>query len=149
MTDDRTRQSIERLACALYELSSRGGYSTKPAIRMLLGPGEPTREDARHLHSVGISAHIADLLAEAIEQLLLDIDTAGEHASTSAAAAFAATHPGLAADIAGAFTGIDTDALARAVLNDTAPADRWAVNRALDAMFRPTDDDPQEDGDHA
>jgi len=142
---ERNNQAVDRLAAALHELAYRGRISLKPDVRMLILPGSPVPEDVRHLHGVGLSADMADLLADAIEHLLRSGEPIGHQAATD----FARSNPELAQDVASAFTGLDMDALARTVLNDTAPDDRAAVTRALDAMFRPTQDDQQEDGDDA
>jgi hypothetical protein len=146
---ERTNRAVDRLAAALYELSYRGRISIKPDVRMLICPGQPKPEDVRHLHAVGLSADVAELLADTIEQLLITLDTAGEPVDPKAADDFARSNPELAQDVASAFTDIDVNVLARTVLDDTAPQDRAAVTRALDAMFRPTEDDQQEDGDDA
>jgi hypothetical protein len=146
---DRTNRAVDRLAEALHELGYRGRLSITPDVRLLLCPGQPKPEDARHLHAVGLSAELVELLAETVEQLLITIDTAGEPVDPRAAEAFARNNPELADDVASAFTDIDVDALARTVLDDDAPRDRAAINRALDAMFRPTQDETQEDGDDA
>lgn len=135
---DRTNQAVDRLAAALHELSYRGRISIKPDIRMLVCPGDPTPEDVRHLHGIGLSADTAGLLADAINQLLRDLDSGTD--------AIARSNPELARDVASAFDDIDVDALARAVLDDAAPQDRTSVTRAIKAMFRTTQD-PQEDGD--
>lgn len=145
---DRINQAVDRLASALYELSYRGRTSIKPAIRMLLCPGDPKPEDVRHLHGIGLSPELAELLADTIEQLLITLDTAGEPVDPAGADDFARTNPELAKDVASAFTGLDLTEVTRQVLNDTDPRDRMTVTRALDAMFGDTQDQ-QEDGDDA
>jgi hypothetical protein len=108
---DRTRRAIGRLAEALHELSYRGRISLTPDMRMLLCPGQPTTADAPHMHAIGLSAELAELLAEAVEQLLINLDTAGEPVDPTAAAEFARSNPELARDIASAFIGIDVNAM--------------------------------------
>jgi hypothetical protein len=142
---ENANQAIGRLARALQELSYRGRISIKPEIRMLLCPGEPTPEDAPHMHAIGFTPEIAGLLADAVERLL---DTDAPSAPLSAHI-FALVKPELTGEIRSAFAHIDPDALARAVLADTAPQDRPTVTRALAAMFRTTEDDQHEDGDDA
>lgn len=144
---ERTNQAVDRLANALHELSYRDRISINPAIRMLLCPGNPKPEDARHMHAVGLTTELAELLAEAIEQLLITLDT-GEMADPAGADDFARTNPDLANDVSSAFTGLDLNEVARQVLNDTDPRDRMTVTRALDAMFGDTQDQ-QEDGDES
>lgn len=144
---DRINRAVDRLAHALYELSYRGRISIKPDVRMLIVPGDPQPEDVKHLHGVGLSAELAELLAEAIEQLLIHRDTAGQPVDPAGADDFARTHPELAEDVASAFNGINLIELTRTVLDDTDPRDRMTVTRALDAMFGDTQD--QEDGDES
>lgn len=143
--NDRTNQAVDRLAAALHELSYRGRVSIKPDVRMMILPGDPQPEDVRHLHGIGISAELVELLTEAIEQLLITIDTAGEPVDPTAAAEFTRSNPELAKDVASAFHDLNVDALALTVLDDAAPCDRASVTRAIKAMFRTTQD-PQEDG---
>lgn len=135
---DRINRAVDRLANALYELSYRGRISTSPEVRMLVVPGDPKPEDARHLHGVGLTAELAELLAGVVEQLL----------ATAEADDFARTYPELAEAVASTFNAIDVHALAQTVLDDAAPDDRSSVARALNAMFR-TAQDQQEDGDQS
>ncbi|MEU9947082.1 hypothetical protein [Streptomyces sp. NPDC047939] len=51
------------------------------------------------------------------------------------AAAVAHNHSQLYADVQDHFDNLDLDALTNTVLNDTAPADRLTVIRAIDDMF--------------
>lgn len=119
---ERAYAAIERLASALYELGYRGGISTKPAVRLLLAPGQCTTDNLKHVHTFGLTPALADLLADAIEQLLVTLDTtpAGETVSPQGAAEFARLNPQLAAAVASAFQGIDADAIATA-LDETGP----------------------------
>lgn len=146
MSDDRTGKAVNRLAEALHELAYRGRISINPDIRMLLCPGKARLEDtdARHLHAIGFSADVVELLADAVEQLLTAHTAAGQ-VDPHGPAQFAATNPELAADIASAFTGIDLTALTRTVLDDTAPEHRMAVTRALDSMFSDADEEAEDD----
>lgn len=148
--NDRTNRAIDRLAAALQELSYLDRISINPEIRMLLCPSAPAPEDVKHMHALGLTPRIAELVAEAIEDLIIR-QAVGQQPDTAAAEDFARTNPQLAEDIASAFRDIDTGALARTVLDGTAPIDRPTVRRALDAMFRTdnTPQDPQEDGDDA
>jgi len=147
MTDrDRINQAVDRLAGALHELSYRGRLGINPEIRTLVCPGDPKPEDVNHLHGIGLTADLAEILAETIEQLITRIDTAAVPINPTAAAEFARSNPELAKDVSSAFHALDVDALARTVLNDAAPSDRASVTRAIKAMFRPTQDQ-QEDGD--
>lgn len=142
---ERANRAVDRLAAALHELAYRGRISINPDMRLLMAAGNPA--DPRHLHAIGLPAELVELLAEAVEQLLIDIDTAREPVDPTAATEFARANPALALELDSAFTAIDVDALARTVLDDAAPRDRAAINRALDAMFRTTEQDQQEDGD--
>lgn len=145
--NDRIRQAVDRLAEALHELSYRGRISITPDIRMLLAPGQAKQDDVRHLHAIGLSAEVAELLAQAIEQLLTSV-AANPPADTSAAAEFARSNPELAAELADAFNQVDLVALTKAVLDDTAPENRRTVTRALDDLFGdiPTEDDTEAEG---
>ncbi|WP_399559044.1 hypothetical protein OIA45_49085 (plasmid) [Streptomyces chartreusis] len=143
---EHINRAVDRLAEALYELSYRGRISINPDIRMLLCPGQPKPEDARHLHAIGLSAEVVELLADAIEQLLITHDTAGGPVDPTGADDFARNNPELAKDVASAFTGINLTELTRSVLDDTDPTDRMSVTRALDAMFGHI---AEEDGDES
>jgi hypothetical protein len=147
---DRTNRAVDRLADALYELCYRGRIGIKPDIRLLLCPGEPKAEDAPHLYAVGMSAEVADRLAEAIEQLLITLDTEapGQPVDPSGAAVFAETNPDLAAELTGVFNELDLAEITRTVLDDTDPCDRMTVTRALDGMFGDcATEDEEENGD--
>lgn len=141
---ERTNQAVDRLAAALHELAYLGRISIKPDARLLLCPGNPQPEDAPHLHAIGISAEVVDLLAEAVEKLIAD-------RALYAAAAAVAQHNQVAKAVDDAFAALDLNQITKAVLNETAPQDRAAVTHALDAMFgdTPTEDDQQEDGDES
>lgn len=134
---DRTNQAVDRLAAALHELSYRGRIAHQPDVRMLLSPGKPTIADARHMHALGFSVDVVEVLADFVEQLL--------QLRAATAAQFADANPELAQAIADTFSRIDVDDLARTVLADADPRDHAAINRALDALFHT--EDPQEDGD--
>lgn len=142
---DRINRAVDRLAAALYELSYQGRISIKPDVRMLLCPGDPKPEDVKHLHGIGLSAELAELLAEAIEQLVIHHATAGQPTDPAGADDFARTNPELADDVASAFSDIDLTELTRSVLNDTDPQHRMAVTRALDSMFGEVTDQEAED----
>jgi len=142
---DRNDQAADRLMAALYELSYRGRISITPDIRIVACPSDRNPEGPRPLCAAGLSVEMAELLAQAIEQLLITIDTAGAPVDPTAAADFARSNPELAEDIASAFTGIDLTELTRAVLDDTDPQNRMAVTRALDAMFGDVTDQEAED----
>lgn len=141
---ERTNLAIDRLAAALHELSYRGRISITPDARLLLCPGNPQPEDARHLHAVGISTELVELLASTVEKLLADRELYD-------AAAAVARQNLLGKAVDAAFDAIDLTQLTSAVLDETAPQDRAAVTHALDAMFGdiPTEDDQQEDGDES
>lgn len=144
---ERTNQAIDRLAAALTELSYRGRISITPDARILLCPGQPRPEDARHLHAIGLSADVVDLLAAAVEQLLTAPGSEDPHAASNPyyAHIFALAKPDLAADIDSAFTDLDLTELTRTVLDDTDPIDRTSVTRALNAMFGHVTDQEAED----
>ncbi|MCX4886079.1 hypothetical protein [Streptomyces sp. NBC_00847] len=141
---ERTNQAVDRLAAALHELAYQGRTSITPDVRMLLSPGQPTTEDARHLHAIGLSAEIVELLAEAVEKLTAD---RGLYDAVSEVA----QHIQMGRAVDAVFTAPDLNRITKAVLNETAPQDRAAVTHALDAMFGdiPTEDDQQEDGDES
>lgn len=120
MTDHaRIRQAVDRLAGALSELGYTDRFSIKPAIRILLAPGEPTTADAPHMHSIGLTPELAELLAEAAEQLILHRCTAGEPDDSINAVFFALAKPNLAAEIDSAFDGIDIAELTRTLQHDS------------------------------
>lgn len=135
---DRIREAIDRLAAAIYELTYRDRISIKPEVRVLLAPGDATADDMRHLHTIGLTAQLAERLAEAAEQLLSTERTEGGELEQA--------NPELAAAINAAFSDLDLVELANTVLTDTDPQDRKPVTRALDAMFGDvTDPEAEED----
>lgn len=145
---DRILRAVDRLADALAELSYTDRISITPAVRLFMAPNEPTTEEARHLHAIGFTPELAELLAETVEQLLIDRARTAEFVGAAHDYAFAAMRPELVNDIDSAFAGLDLTELTRTVLDDTAPQDRMAVTRALDAMFgdhATEDEDDQED----
>ncbi|MEW1568289.1 hypothetical protein AB0454_35595 [Streptomyces sp. NPDC093509] len=141
---DRAQAAAERLATALYELGYRGRISLKPDVRVILGTGTP---DNPALHGVGLPAEVVELMAEAIEQLLIRIDTEAP-SQPSGAALFTEAHPDLATELTDTFNGLDLVEITRAVLEDTDPCDRMTVTRAIDAMFGDcATEDEDENGD--
>jgi hypothetical protein len=97
---DRIRRAVNRLAEALTELGYTDRISIKPAVRMLLAPGEATvaAHPSTPVHALGFTPELAELLAEAVEQLIIHRATHGDPADIT---------PELAAEIESAFTGID------------------------------------------
>lgn len=142
---ERINRAVDRLAEALHELAYRGRITIKPDIRMLLCPGEARPEDVRHLHGIGLSVELAELLAEAVERLLITHDV-GQPVDPQGAADFARSNPDLARDVASSFTGIDLTELTRTVLNDTDPQNRITVTRAIESMLRDVTNQEAEDG---
>lgn len=104
---DRIRRAVARLAEALTELGYTDRISIKPAIRMLLAPGEATIAafPAQPVHALGFTPELAELLAEAVEQLTIHRATTGGHPADIT--------PEMAAEIESAFTGIDIADLTR------------------------------------
>jgi hypothetical protein len=143
MNED-TNRIIDRLAQALQELAYQGRISITPDVRLLLCPGAPKTEDVRHMHAIGLSTEVVELLASTVEKLVSDREL-------YAAAAEVAQNNQVARAVDTVFAALDLTQITTAVLNETAPQDRDAVTHALDAMFGdvPTEDDPQEDGDDA
>jgi hypothetical protein len=129
---DRIHQAIDRLAGVLHELGYTDRISIKPAVRMLLAPGEPTAQDGKHMHAIGLTTDLVELLADAVERLIATRTNPDDRISADV---FALAKPDLAAAIDDAFAGIDLTELTRTVLADTAPHDRMTVTRALDDMF--------------
>lgn len=119
---DRIRRAVDRLADSLTELGYTDRVSIKPDIQMLLSPGEATVRDAPHVRALGFTPELAELLAEAVEQLIIRRAVQG-------------ARPEMASAIDGAFADIDRADLARAVLSETAPENHTAVTRALNAVF--------------
>lgn len=117
---DRIRAAVDRLASALTELGYTDVVSIRPAIRLLLAPGEATTADAPHMHTLGLTTEIAELIADAVDALTATRNA--EHAEFVASltpSIFALTKPDLARDIDSAFDGIDLDELTRALQNDS------------------------------
>jgi hypothetical protein len=141
MTDrDRILKAVDRLADALAELAYTDRISSRPDIRMLLTPDEPTSTEVRHMHAVGLTPEMAELLAEAAERLIAS-RSVPQPPDPFNAQVFALAKPELAAEINNAFAGIDLTEITRAVLADPDPHNRMTVTRALDDMFG---DIPQE-----
>lgn len=116
----RIRAAIDRLASALTELGYTDVLSIRPAIRLLLAPGEATTADAPHMHAIGITPELAELIADAVTSLTATRNA--EHAEFVASltpTVFALAKPELAADIDSAFAGIDLDELTRTLQNDS------------------------------
>lgn len=105
MTSDQTTASIRRLASALHELNYRGPIRIRPEIQLLLSPGTPDATTA-DLHVIGMTPQTADLLADAIERLLCELD-----------APVLPTDEALAAAVAEIFKTVDAEALADADKN--------------------------------
>lgn len=144
MTDRaRILQAVDRLAAALAGLADTNRDSTTPPVRLLLTPDQPTTAEARHMHAIGLTPEMAELLADTIERL------AAHRATTHAmhAHAFAMARPELAKDIDDAFADIDPTEITRTVLDETAPENRLTVIRALDAVFGDvaTEDDEEDE----
>lgn len=133
---DRARKAIDRLGEALHELSYQGRISIKPDARLLLCPGEPKTEDVRHLHAIGLSAEVVELLAGAVEKLIAEREL-------YAAASEVAQHTQMARAVDAAFADIDLNQITTAVLNETAPQDHTTVTRALNELFGATEDDQE------
>lgn len=141
---DRAKDAAERLAAVLHELGYRGRISIKPDVRVILGTGTP---DDPALHGVGLPTELVELLSEAIEQLLIRLDTEAP-SQPSGAALFTEAHPDLAAELTNTFNGLDLVEITRAVLEDTDPCDRMTVTRAIAAMFGDcATEDEDENGD--
>lgn len=106
---DRIRKAVDRLAEALTELGYTDRISIKPAVRMLLAPGEATVADLPDtpVHAIGFTPELAELLAEAVEQLIIQRST---HGPTTADIT-----PELAREIESAFTGIDIADITRSL----------------------------------
>ena len=134
---DRINKAIDRLAEALQELGYTGRISINPDARLLIGPGKTDFQDVSHLHVIGLSADVVELLADAVEKLL--------GCELYAAAAAVVQHNQMAKHVDDVFAGIDLNELTTAVLNETAPQDRLTVTRALDDLFGaiPTEDDEE------
>jgi hypothetical protein len=110
---DRIRRAVNRLAEALTELGYTDRISIKPAVRMLLAPGEATvaAHPSTPVHALGFTPELAELLAEAVEQLIIHRATHGP--------APADITPELAAEIESAFTGVDIAELTQTLQRDS------------------------------
>lgn len=114
MTDHaRIRRAVDRLASALSELGYTDRISIKPAVRMLLAPGEATIAafPDQPVHALGFTPELAELLAEAVEQLTIHRATTGGRPADIT--------PELAAEIESAFTGIDIADITHTLQHDS------------------------------
>ncbi|QLJ06707.1 hypothetical protein HZZ00_37385 (plasmid) [Streptomyces sp. NEAU-sy36] len=110
---DRISRAVNRLAEALTELGYTDRISIKPAVRMLLAPGEATiAAFPNHpVHALGFTPELAELLAEAVEQLIIHRATHGPVPAD--------IPPALRAEIESAFTGVDIAELTQTLQRDS------------------------------
>jgi hypothetical protein len=129
---EHINRAVDRLAEALHELAYQGRISITPEIRMLIHPGQARPEDAHHLHSIGLTAELADLLADLVEKAVTDLSQ--QRAINDYVESFV-TGRRLAKEVDAVFSVLDVREVAAAVLDETDPKDRPAVNRALNHLF--------------
>lgn len=115
--NERITKAIDRLAEALHQLGYTGRISINPDARLLIGPGKTDQTDVSHLHAIGLSAEVVELLADAIEKLTADREL-------YTAAAEVAQHIQMARAVDAVFADIDLTQLTTAVFNETAEQDR-------------------------
>lgn len=110
---DRILRAVDRLADALTELGYTDRISIRPAVRMLLAPGEATVADqpGTPVRAIGFTPELAELLAEAVEQLIIQRATHGTDPVDMP--------PALRREIESAFAGIDIAELTQTIQNDS------------------------------
>jgi hypothetical protein len=164
---DARNRAIAALAEALKMLQAvnnlpamDGEAPELPSIRINISPIGLTGADAEHCHSIDITPHVAQTIADAIDSTnpyalnaaaaIDENDMAGPKARFMAwlqgqtgetivsgewsAAAIAQCDPALYADVTDIFMLLDPTAITKKVLDD-AHVDNLAVNRALDDWF--------------
>lgn len=109
----RIRRAVNRLVEALNELGYTDRISIRPDVRMLLAPGEATCAiyPGTPIQAVGLTPELAELLTEAVEQLIIQRATRR--------AAPTELPPELAAEIESAFTGVDIADITRTLQHDS------------------------------
>jgi hypothetical protein len=126
MTDrERIIKAVDRLAAALAELGYTDRISIRPDVRLLLTPENPTSREIRSMHALGLTPELAELAAEAIEQLTAR-RTVGHLPNAK---------PELTSEVNSVFASLDLREITREVLDTTTPNNRTTVTRALNDMF--------------